>query len=168
MCFSSLKPLNETAIMPPKKASAKSASRRTRIPPIMQVPKNIRASQSSGLYFLTVRRCWRRSNSARIIRKTAGFLPCPVEITIYIIKSSGLDAFDTACLMLTCKEFATLITNFNFGPVLKTQLQSTKENDILDRYEFESEPNFSDESDAEGYRAYRHDEQKEFKARTLY
>lgn len=93
-------------------------------------------------------------------------LAMPVEITIYIIKSSGLDAFDTASLMLTCKEFASLINNFNVEPKLKTQLQSSKEVDILDRYEWGEGPDFSDEEEAEDYNAFIHAEQEELKART--
>ena len=54
-----------------------------------------------------------------------------VETMISIIKSYGLDPFDIACLMLTCKGFASLIINFNVEPKLKTRLRSGKEEEVL-------------------------------------
>jgi hypothetical protein len=54
-------------------------------------------------------------------------LGLPREILLEILKQSGLDLFDIACLMLTCKEVANLVLSLNIDVAGRHQLQSEKE-----------------------------------------
>lgn len=66
------------------------------------------------------------------LQRFCKLLSIPNDILLYIIKQSGLDVFDKACLMLTCKEFANMMVNFEKGLGLKAQLKSGVEDERLE------------------------------------
>ena len=90
-----------------------------------------------------------KKNLRKSDQRDCRLLKLPAEITLSILKFSGLKAADVACFMLTCKAFAALICSFTLEPKMETQLQSGKEDEIMDRVQWEGDDEwFSDDSEA--------------------
>ena len=123
--------------MPPAAASSKKATKVliTR-PPIVHIPKAVCNPMSHLVFYARSKTYCVQMLAKKQLRKNdqpdSQFLSLPSEIVVSIIKQPALDVFDRACLMLTCKGLAALMTGFNLGTTLKTRFKSGKEEERLE------------------------------------